>query len=1285
MDIVASFKAALLQARRAELDLRATCLTELDDMKALKDFRKGLDAALERLRGEGKIPEDPLTEFLAQVSRVILWQSKLVEQEKYFSDRIKQSNRQIDELIAQGLPADHWAGLKSEVEGLEAEFKASQETWAGSRPDELWPVATSDAAREQLDDLIQNADNSGLLTEAVGWEGWEIDPGAPTEAKREEDREIPAQCSYCDEKLKFSFGLAGKEVECPECFADIILPAASKVVADERLQAETNRQAKNDAQRRNPGLPEGWKDHFDPDEEAKARLSARPAFDADQLAELLQRATEVEERLENWQKYFPRMTATGLPFDAKKAWDLLAEDPRALIGRMADEWPQEDWALSPRIAVLFADGKAGLSDAVALLATEKPDLEKQTRNEIRDCVRRMAPIISADDYKWQCSDDAKVRMTYTKLLDKKCPGHNWMRSFEVKEDVTEPFGEGVSVAEGLSTLLTGKSRKQEISGNELEDLFTRIRRLPEIAEDLYCDDGSQLADSRELPEDWRFRFWDEASFEKPDWITGNPLGALRLLSSDLPQIVAEYTGRQRLAQWRSKAAELLEDSELSIQRKAMLLPVVLGLADEPLFISEQIGREGSKHEIGEKPATLRAEVDRSFRSSEVREMLDNGFADKLALYCDQHWLIEKLQSEATTRRKGMNYGVMAVAVIAVAGVIWFLANFVMNKMEQARTAEELKQAEALAAMKVTYELDLSNIPNAYDPEDFVPRIDGKPVESGTQMDEGAYTVMIDHPNFETFSRKIVLSPGEGVNLGTIQLTPATGGLSITTDPPGALVTLGGADAGKTPLKLSDIRTGANAVTLNLPEFGIMRTNVVIAKGQSAEINYRFGRGHISFTTQPAGFMVAVGPGGAALDELEWKGDETPRTPHEIDTLPGSYTAAFVHPTMGSRVEENFGLADQQNLTVSHRFEVAPVNAELNGAKFWHGRHTLGKWVNWDSNWKLSTESPLNLLRIFKSGVQPRVVALQLKSGSFSSVFADLTPPSGTVECWGSEAKKQSIVPEAYQNAKFIDIAAGKNHTVGLLENGQVVCWGDNTYGQSRVTPNVGVCTMVAAGDNHTVVLKADGTVLAWGANNVGQAKVPDDLGLCVAISASGQRTAAIRADGSISGWGYGGYQIAPKSPWRPFVQVSLGLPYILTLDDQGSPSVYLQTQTQVGSPKKEVALLAAAGPCVDVVGGASNALLLKPDGQPVNITSNPRAPKMPTDTGPLIHIDGAYDRYAAVARDGSISVWGRKTGLSTRYGFERKTDEASRVQYWYRGGRYLKVVCGETHYVAIKR
>lgn len=87
------------------------------------------------------------------------------------------------------------------------------------------------------------------------------------------------------------------------------------------------------------------------------------------------------------------------------------------------------------------------------------------------------------------------------------------------------------------------------------------------------------------------------------------------------------------------------------------------------------------------------------------------------------------------------------------------------------------------------------------------------------------------------------------------------------------------------------------------------------------------------------------------------------------------------------------------------------------------------------------------------------------------------------------------------------IAAGGNHSLALLSNGQVLSWGDNWQGQlgdgtsnTRYKP-VPVCAVgttdcvahpltgvvaIAAGNNHSMAVLASGRVVAWGDNSSGQ-------------------------------------------------------------------------------------------------------------------------------------------------------------------------------------------------------
>ena len=122
------------------------------------------------------------------------------------------------------------------------------------------------------------------------------------------------------------------------------------------------------------------------------------------------------------------------------------------------------------------------------------------------------------------------------------------------------------------------------------------------------------------------------------------------------------------------------------------------------------------------------------------------------------------------------------------------------------------------------------------------------------------------------------------------------------------------------------------------------------------------------------------------------------------------------------------------------------------------------------------------------------------------------------------------------------IVTGESYSVALKDDGSMLAWGGNYYGQlglgetvnqelSPVTiPNVDNITAIATGDAHTMALKDDGSLLTWGDNGYGQLGVGDRenryLPALIAgvdnlddIAAGWDNSIGIKNDGTLLAWG----------------------------------------------------------------------------------------------------------------------------------------------------------------------
>ena len=75
-------------------------------------------------------------------------------------------------------------------------------------------------------------------------------------------------------------------------------------------------------------------------------------------------------------------------------------------------------------------------------------------------------------------------------------------------------------------------------------------------------------------------------------------------------------------------------------------------------------------------------------------------------------------------------------------------------------------------------------------------------------------------------------------------------------------------------------------------------------------------------------------------------------------------------------------------------------------------------------------------------------------------------------------------PEPPVDVKYTAISSGANHVCAIAEDGSIMCWGNDDYGQVSEQPTTGRFTQISSGDNHTCALRDDGAVICWGSIDI---------------------------------------------------------------------------------------------------------------------------------------------------------------------------------------------------------
>ncbi|MEY2966296.1 MAG: hypothetical protein RLY50_346, partial [Actinomycetota bacterium] len=240
-------------------------------------------------------------------------------------------------------------------------------------------------------------------------------------------------------------------------------------------------------------------------------------------------------------------------------------------------------------------------------------------------------------------------------------------------------------------------------------------------------------------------------------------------------------------------------------------------------------------------------------------------------------------------------------------------------------------------------------------------------------------------------------------------------------------------------------------------------------------------------------------------------------------------------------------------------------------------------------WGVNTQGQLGTFDLSRTTVPVKTRGLEGVATAVVTVehaTCALLGSAGEVWCWGDNTNAVlgqetdlivgvnlpgSVVPlQVPRLSKVERLFAGGNHLCALQRDLQLLCWGDNKYGQlgigleeqtvepSAVLPLRGRVADVALGQSHSCALLLNGAVHCWGANQhdqlgFQQTLVPGEVpfvtrltapvavpGRAVALSAGRYFSCATLDDGTV--WCWGKVRSAEDDPYA-----------VVTNDDRSTP------------------------------------------------------------------------------------------------------------------------------------
>lgn len=159
------------------------------------------------------------------------------------------------------------------------------------------------------------------------------------------------------------------------------------------------------------------------------------------------------------------------------------------------------------------------------------------------------------------------------------------------------------------------------------------------------------------------------------------------------------------------------------------------------------------------------------------------------------------------------------------------------------------------------------------------------------------------------------------------------------------------------------------------------------------------------------------------------------------------------------------------------------------------------------------------------------------------VWAEITPlnvvvllDDGTLGCFGTDNTQISEIPQelADGSVRVVKFTTSGQAAMALDTNGKLYTWGSRQHGIQDIPEYEGKIADLFGSKNNTGLLLENGKVLYWGANHFGQLNMPKEMAKTkyVAVYSDLFQNFGVAEDGKVTAWGHKGFLLGSDEVGR---------------------------------------------------------------------------------------------------------------------------------------------------------